>query len=500
MVIKHFSRVQEVASNTPNGATAFNLPGTAATGYRTFAACYANTDLLPYFATNGTDWESGIGTFTTGSPNTIVRTAILESSNSDAAVDFSAGADVTLFVEYASKMGQSVSDAESFPHRYTHYGFEIATAYRAWQGAHWWNNCIIVATDKNESYVIQNILSIYAVDGTLLFEFLSAYTGLDPQGKKLSFGSPYVIGNYLYMTGYNFNDGGSPLISRVIRYVLDPIAITITLDTSFGTSGVIGIGSGTAEQVYWTGTEWLVCYFDHTYISRFDASWTLLGTMALSQAFPAPGGPQAMIWKNPTEVHIIMHGQNSYGGTKSNEIHKYTRSGNTLTFVAKYDSPDYGLGQGVSACPFGYVWANRPANAIWFTKGLTKSRVAPIAYRNYQNELYKPTLSNGWVDFDATYDRAIKVYHDRNTGRAWMEGMAKSGATTLGTVLFTLPAHLRPKFGRNYPIVSNYVFGAIAIAGNNGSGTPGNVTITAASAAWISLDGISWLVDDVGGY
>lgn len=105
MAIKHKTRVKETASNKPNASTAFNLPGSAATGFRTFATAYANADQLPYHATNGTDWESGVGTFTTGSPNTIVRTTILESSNADAAVDFSAGADIELFVEWPSSAG-----------------------------------------------------------------------------------------------------------------------------------------------------------------------------------------------------------------------------------------------------------------------------------------------------------------------------------------------------------------------------------------------------------
>lgn len=104
MAIKHKTRVKETASNKPNASTAFSLPGSAATGYRTFASAYANTDQLPYHATNGTDWESGIATFTTG-PSTLTRTTILESSNAGAAVDFSAGADVELFVEWPAKLG-----------------------------------------------------------------------------------------------------------------------------------------------------------------------------------------------------------------------------------------------------------------------------------------------------------------------------------------------------------------------------------------------------------
>lgn len=105
MAIKHKTRVKETASNKPNASTAFSLPGSAATGYRTFASAYANTDQLPYHATNGTDWESGIGTFTTGSPNTLVRSVIYESSNADAAVDFSAGANVDVVVEWPAGAG-----------------------------------------------------------------------------------------------------------------------------------------------------------------------------------------------------------------------------------------------------------------------------------------------------------------------------------------------------------------------------------------------------------
>ena len=115
MAIKHKTRVKEIASNKPNASTAFNLPGSAAAGFRTFASAYSNTDQLPYHATNGTDWESGIGTFTTGSPNTIVRAAILESSNSDVAVDFSAGADIELFVEWPASIGQATNIKQITP-------------------------------------------------------------------------------------------------------------------------------------------------------------------------------------------------------------------------------------------------------------------------------------------------------------------------------------------------------------------------------------------------
>ncbi len=106
MPILHKSRVKEIASNKPNAATAFNLPESAATGFRSFDAAFATADLLPYRADNGTDWEEGIGTFTAGTPDTLARTTILQSSNADAAVDFSAGGDVTVTCAWPATIGE----------------------------------------------------------------------------------------------------------------------------------------------------------------------------------------------------------------------------------------------------------------------------------------------------------------------------------------------------------------------------------------------------------
>jgi len=113
MAVIHKTRVKEVASNKPSDVQTFTLPDTAATGFRTFSSAYNASEQLPYHATNGVDWESGIGTFTTGTPNTIVRSTILESSNADAEVDFSAGADVEVFVEWPAVIGSDANLADS---------------------------------------------------------------------------------------------------------------------------------------------------------------------------------------------------------------------------------------------------------------------------------------------------------------------------------------------------------------------------------------------------
>jgi hypothetical protein len=89
-------RVQETA--TANTTVSFSLAG-ASTGYQTFSAAIGNTNTAYYGATDGTNWEVGIGTYaTTG--NLLNRTTILASSNSGSAVTFSGT--VTVWVDYPS--------------------------------------------------------------------------------------------------------------------------------------------------------------------------------------------------------------------------------------------------------------------------------------------------------------------------------------------------------------------------------------------------------------
>ena len=88
------TRTKETASNKPNASTAFNLPGSADTGFRTFASQCSDGDTVEIRAQNsdGSLWEEGLYTFTTGTPDTLVRTTVYDSSNSGSAVDFSGSA------------------------------------------------------------------------------------------------------------------------------------------------------------------------------------------------------------------------------------------------------------------------------------------------------------------------------------------------------------------------------------------------------------------------
>ena len=79
-------RVQETTTTTGTGS--YTLAG-AKDGFQSFAAV-GDGNTTYYACTDGTDYEVGIGTYT-ASGTTLARTTIIESSNSDAAVSWSAG-------------------------------------------------------------------------------------------------------------------------------------------------------------------------------------------------------------------------------------------------------------------------------------------------------------------------------------------------------------------------------------------------------------------------
>ena len=79
-------RVKETTTTTGTGT--YPLAG-AVGGFESFASV-GNGNTTFYCCTDGTDFEVGIGTYT-ASGTTLARTTILQSSNSDSAVNWSSG-------------------------------------------------------------------------------------------------------------------------------------------------------------------------------------------------------------------------------------------------------------------------------------------------------------------------------------------------------------------------------------------------------------------------
>jgi len=83
-------RVRETSTTTGTGT--LNLDG-AVDGFQTFVAGVGNSNTTYYAIVNRseTEWELGLGTVTDASTDTLARTTVISSSNSDSAVSFSAG-------------------------------------------------------------------------------------------------------------------------------------------------------------------------------------------------------------------------------------------------------------------------------------------------------------------------------------------------------------------------------------------------------------------------
>jgi len=86
-------RVRETSTTTGTGT--LTLAG-AVSGFQTFSTAIGNTNTCYYTIVNGSEWEVGLGTVAAG---TLARTTVLQSSNADAAVNFSAGTK-DVFVTY----------------------------------------------------------------------------------------------------------------------------------------------------------------------------------------------------------------------------------------------------------------------------------------------------------------------------------------------------------------------------------------------------------------
>ena len=101
-------RVKQTSTSTGTGT--INLSATAETGFETFVAGIGTTNSTFYcISHDGTsEFEVGVGTVTDASPDTLSRTTIISSSNSDNLVDFTAGTK-TVFCTYPAKRAPSAS-------------------------------------------------------------------------------------------------------------------------------------------------------------------------------------------------------------------------------------------------------------------------------------------------------------------------------------------------------------------------------------------------------
>jgi len=101
MALSIADRVKETTTTTGTGS--ISLAG-AVTGYRAFSGVLNTGDTTYYCVADqgGSNWEVGLGTFT--SPSTLARTTILSSSNSNSVVTFGSGTKDVFITEPSSQV------------------------------------------------------------------------------------------------------------------------------------------------------------------------------------------------------------------------------------------------------------------------------------------------------------------------------------------------------------------------------------------------------------
>ena len=112
MALKIADRVRETTTTTGTGTITL---GGAAQSYQTFSSAIGNTNTTYYAIAhqNANEFEVGLGTVGSG---TLARTTVLKSSNSNNAVDFSAGTK-DVFVTYPSEKAVTTSDAQTLTNK-----------------------------------------------------------------------------------------------------------------------------------------------------------------------------------------------------------------------------------------------------------------------------------------------------------------------------------------------------------------------------------------------
>lgn len=111
MALQRADRIAETTTTTGTGT--YDLAGAKA-GFEAFVTRITSGNTVEYCCTDGTDFEIGVGTLTDATPDTIARTTIIRSSNSDAAVSWGAGSKDIFITLSATRLVPGLANEVAF--------------------------------------------------------------------------------------------------------------------------------------------------------------------------------------------------------------------------------------------------------------------------------------------------------------------------------------------------------------------------------------------------
>lgn len=260
-------RVQETTTSTGTGSV--TLAG-AVTGYQSFAVIgNGNTTYYTIADQGGSNWEVGIGTYSTTGP-TLARTTVLSSSNSGNLVNFTAGTK-TVFVTYPSEKSVNLDASDNVSalgtiSSGTWQGSTVGVAYggtgvTASSGAN-----SVVLRDANQNITInrlsQSTNNVTAAGGTTTLTAASAFNqtlnGTGGQTFKLPDATTLTD-----TTTFQFNNNATGTLT-----ITDNAGATVGTITAGGAAGIALLSNATV------GGTWDV----HAYIPE-NVTW---GTNSLA--------------------------------------------------------------------------------------------------------------------------------------------------------------------------------------------------------------------------
>ena len=315
MALQIADRVQVTA--TANTTVSFTL-GSAVTGYQSFAtAGITNGNTVFYGSSDGTNWEVGIGIYSSTGP-TLTRSTILSSSNSGSAVS-TFGSSVNVWIDYPSSQavyndplnGVVTPSTSIFNNNivdkqlYLQGGNNLITYSQAFTGATWFQTYAgggVTVTDNNTT----------APDGTSTAAKILAQNVNNSHGlyeiatyaaATYTYSQYFKAGTYNFVTldfsntgvlGATFN-----LSTGTVGFTNANVTSSITsvgsgwyrcsITTAIGTAGTnypefYLSGSGTANTRSWsaTGTEYVYTWGAQLELGSVASSYTPTTTTAVT--------------------------------------------------------------------------------------------------------------------------------------------------------------------------------------------------------------------------